>query len=405
MRVTKPLLAWSLYDWASSPVPTLHATFIFSVFFTTAVMPEGGSVAWAWMTSATAFLLAVAAPVLGRMADQRGSAKSFLGLMVFLGAGATALLWFVEPDPSFAMMALVLSAISIFAMEISFVFYNALLPSVSKPDGYGRASGLAWGIGYAGAIIALVAVLVLFVMPDAPAFGIGTEKAAHIRITMCFAALWLVIFAVPLFLFVRAPDPRPTPAPLLGQVRASFAIAMKIPDMPRFLVARMLFADGLVTLFAFGGIYAAIVFGFSQTMVLVFGIVLNITAGIGAAFGGFADDRFGSIRVMRVSLVALAVLGTMAILAPNETVFWIAGAILGLFIGPLQSSARVYVAHKAPAEHRASMFGLLMLSGKATSFIGPLLYGIAVTATGSERAGMAIVIILMIGGYLMMPRR
>lgn len=405
MRVTKPLLAWSLYDWASSPVPTLHATFIFSVFFTTAVMPEGGSVAWAWMTSATAFLLAVAAPVLGRMADQRGSAKSFLGLMVFLGAGATALLWFVEPDPSFAMMALLLSAISIFAMEISFVFYNALLPSVSKPDGYGRASGLAWGIGYAGAIIALVAVLVLFVMPDAPAFGIGTEKAAHIRITMCFAALWLVIFAVPLFLFVRAPDPRPTPAPLLGQVRASFAIAMKIPDMPRFLVARMLFADGLVTLFAFGGIYAAIVFGFSQTMVLVFGIVLNITAGIGAAFGGFADDRFGSIRVMRVSLVALAVLGTMAILAPNETVFWIAGAILGLFIGPLQSSARVYVAHKAPAEHRASMFGLLMLSGKATSFIGPLLYGIAVTTTGSERSGMAIVIILMIGGYLMMPRR
>ena len=405
MRVTKPLLAWSLYDWASSPVPTLHATFIFSVFFTTAVMPEGGSVAWAWMTSATALLLAVAAPVLGRMADQRGSAKSFLGLMVLLGAGATALLWVVEPDPSFAMMALLLSAISIFAMEISFVFYNALLPSVSKPEGYGRASGLAWGIGYAGAIIALVAVLVLFVMPDAPAFGIGTEKAAHIRITMCFAALWLVIFAVPLFLFVRAPDPRPTPAPLLGQVRASFAIAMKIPDMPRFLVARMLFADGLVTLFAFGGIYAAIVFGFSQTMVLVFGIVLNITAGIGAAFGGFADDRFGSVRVMRVSLVALAALGTLAILAPNETIFWIAGAMLGLFIGPLQSSARVYVAHKAPAEHRASMFGLLMLSGKATSFIGPLLYGIAVAATGTERAGMAIVIILIVGGYLMMPRQ
>ena len=87
--------------------------------------------------------------------------------------------------------------------------------------------------------------------------------------------------------------------------------------MPRFLIARMLFADGLVTLFAFGGIYAAKVFGFSQTMVLVFAIILNITAGIGAAFGGFADDRFGSTRVMRVSLVALSILGTIAILAPN----------------------------------------------------------------------------------------
>ena len=405
MRLTKPLLAWSLYDWASSPVPTLHATFIFSVFFTTAVMPEGGSVAWAWMTAATAFLLAIAAPVFGRMADQRGNAKSFLGLMVLLGGGATAMLWFVKPDPSFAMMALLLSALSIFAMEISFVFYNALLPSVSQPEGYGRASGLAWGVGYAGAIIALLMVLVLFVMPDTPAFGIGKEQAAHIRITMCFAALWLVIFAAPLFLFVRSPSPQPRKDPFITQLRDSIAIAMRIPDMPRFLIARMLFADGLVTLFAFGGIYAAKVFGFSQTMVLVFAIILNITAGIGAAFGGFADDRFGSTRVMRVSLVALSILGTIAILAPNEVVFWAAGAALGLFVGPLQSSARVYVAHKAPPEHRASMFGLLMLSGKATSFIGPLLYGIAVAATGTERAGMSIVIVLMVAGYFLMPRR
>jgi UMF1 family MFS transporter len=99
MRLKTPLLSWSLYDWASSPVPTLHATFIFSVFFTTAVMPEGGSVAWAWMTSAAALLVAIAAPILGRLADQRGSAKTFLGLATILGAAATALLWFIEPDP------------------------------------------------------------------------------------------------------------------------------------------------------------------------------------------------------------------------------------------------------------------------------------------------------------------
>ena len=180
---------------------------------------------------------------------------------------------------------------------------------------------------------------------------------------------------------------------------------MQIPDMPRFLLARMLFADGLVTLFAFGGIYAAKVFGFTQTLVLVFAIVLNITAGIGAAFGGYADDRLGSVRVMRICLIALTCLGTVAVLAPNQPVFWAAGAALGLFIGPLQSSARVYVARKAPAEQRASMFGLLMLSGKATSFIGPLLYGTLVAITGNERAGMVIVILLMISGFLAMPRR
>ena len=192
MRLTRPLIAWSLYDWASSPVPTLHTTFIFSVFFATAVMPEGGTVAWAWMTSASALLIALAAPFLGRLADGRGAAKRYLAMATLIGALATAGLWLVRPDPSFAMLALTLSALSILAMELSFVFYNAMLPVVAGPREYGRASGLAWGLGYVGAIMALVLVLVLFVLPDIPAFGIGTDEAAHIRITMIFAALWLV---------------------------------------------------------------------------------------------------------------------------------------------------------------------------------------------------------------------
>ena len=405
MRPSRRLIAWSLYDWASSPVPTLHATFIFSVFFTTAVMPEGGTAAWAWMTAGTALAVAVAAPCLGRFADGRGAVRLCLALATAIGALATAGLWFVEPAASWAMLALGLSAASIFAMEISFVFYNAMLPSVAREDEYGRASGLAWGLGYAGAIIALALVLLLFVMPDRPALGIGTEKAAHIRITMCFAALWLCVFAVPLFIYVPPPPAAPSRAPFLASLKHSFRIAMTIPGMARFLIARMLFADGLVTLFAFGGIYAATVFGFSQTMVLVFGIVLNITAGIGAALGGLADDRFGSVPVMRWCLLALAALGMVAILAPAEAVFWAAGATLGLFIGPLQSSSRAWVARRAPPDQRASLFGLMMFSGKATSFVGPLLYGILVTATGSDRAGMAIVILLLLAGWVVMPRR
>ena len=405
MRMTRQLLSWSLYDWASSPVPTLHTTFIFSVFFTTAVMPEGGSVAWAWMTAATALVIAVAAPVLGRMADARGAIKRCLFYATIVGAAATAGLWFVEPDPGFAMLALGLSALSILAMELSFVFYNAMLPSVAGPAEYGRASGLAWGIGYVGAIFALVMVLLLFVMPEEPAFGIGREGAGHIRITMIFAALWLCLFAAPLFLVVRTPEPVPDRAPLGAQLRASLKTAMGIPGMPRFLLARMLFADGLVTLFAFGGIYAATVFGFSQTKVLIFGIILNITAGLGAGFGGFADDRMGSIRVMRLCLAALAGLGLVAILAPSEAVFWAAGACLGIFIGPLQSSARAWVARAAPPSQRASLFGLMMFSGKATSFVGPLLYGVLVAATGNERAGMTVVIAMLLASLLVMPRR
>ena len=405
MRLSRRLIAWSLYDWASSPVPTLHATFIFSVYFTTAVMPEGGTAAWAWMTSASALAVAAAAPFLGRFADVRGALRLCLALATVIGALATASLWFVEPATSFAMLALGLSALSIFAMEISFVFYNAMLPSVAREGEYGRASGLAWGLGYAGAIIALVIVLLLFVLPDKPAFGVSADGAGHIRITMCFAALWLCLFAVPLFIYVPSPPATPSREPFLASLRHSLRLAMSIPGMARFLVARMLFADGLVTLFAFGGIYAATVFGFSQTMVLVFGIILNVTAGIGAALGGVADDRFGSMRVMRGCLLALAALGLVAILAPGEAVFWAAGATLGLFIGPLQSSARAWVARRAPPDQRASLFGLMMFSGKATSFVGPFIYGVLVTSTGSDRAGMAVVILLLLAGWVTMPRR
>ena len=168
--------AWALYDWASSPVPTLHATFIFSVYFATTVMPEGGSAAWAWMTSAAALAVAIMAPLAGRIADRFNASKALLGLVTLGGVIATAALWIIEPDSSFAMTALILSAISIFMMEISFVFYNALLPNVARPDAYGRVSGMAWGLGYAGAIGALAIVLMVFVMPEQAPFGL--DKAA-----------------------------------------------------------------------------------------------------------------------------------------------------------------------------------------------------------------------------------
>ena len=129
-RNLKTVLSWGLYDWASSPVPTLHATFIFSVYFATVVMPDGGSVAWAWMTSAAALAVAIAAPFLGKLADRHGASKRLLAVATISGVIATGALWFVEPDQSFVVMAIILSTISIFMMEISFVFYNALLPGI-----------------------------------------------------------------------------------------------------------------------------------------------------------------------------------------------------------------------------------------------------------------------------------
>ena len=401
----KASFAWALYDWASSPVPTLHATFVFAVYFTTSLAPENGTLLWSQMTGATAFLVALASPFAGRFADSRGLIKQSLTLSLSLGAIAVMGLWFAAPDAQFVIFALVISAISIFMMEISFVFYNALLVHIVPPAKMGRLSGIAWGTGYVGAVVALALALAIFIMPETAPFGLDKSQAEHVRATMIFAGLWALIFSLPLFLFVPKPAPTPVKGRFLDEMADAIRTARAIPDMIRFLLARMLFNDGLVTLFALGGIFAAKVFGFTQTEILLFAISLNISAGLGAIFGGWADDRLGSLRTIRLSLYGLILFGGMAILAPTKELFWVATLCLGIFVGPSQSASRSYVARRAPDENKASLFGLYMVSGKATSFVGPLIYGWLVLATGHERAGMAIVILLTLAGLLLLPKR
>ena len=162
----KSQIGWVLYDWASSPVPTLHATFIFAVYFTTVIMPDGGSVVWAYMTSITAFTIALIAPLLGSYADSTGKFKELILLFIALGSIATGLLWFAQPNEAFISYAIILSAISIFFLESSFIFYNAILGKMIQRDHIGSLSGLAWGGGYIGSVIALIVVLVVFIMPE-----------------------------------------------------------------------------------------------------------------------------------------------------------------------------------------------------------------------------------------------
>ena len=398
-------LSWVLYDWASSPVPTLHATFVFSVYFTTVIAPENGSLYWAQMTALSAFLLAVAAPVMGRVADTKGVLKQGLIATTLAAALATAALWFIQPSPAFILPALLLSGLAIFLSEAAFLFYNGLLPSVADKQDYGRLSGLGWGTGYFGAIAALVLVLVLFILPDQPVTGTKNQLGGPVQLTMLFAGAWLVFFSLPLFIFAPWPPARPLSGSLSAQLLSSLKQAAAIPGMKRFLLARMAFTDGLVTLFAFGGIYAAKVFAFSQTEILIFAIALNITAGIGAVLAGPLTDRLGPSSVLRLSLMCLTGLGLVAVLAPDRQIFWAAGLALGVFIGPCQSAARVWMARRVPPEHTTSLFGLFAFSGKVTSFVGPLCYGWLVLATGNERSGMPVVIVLLITGYLLLPPR
>ena len=196
------VIGYALYDWACSPVPTLHATFIFAVYFTTQVAPENGTAYWGYMTALASLSVAIIAPFLGGLADAKSIRKLMLLIFTLIGGLSTLLLWNILPQSSFMMQALIVSFISIFAMELTFVFYNSLLTSVAKPNQIGFVSGISWGFGYFGAIACLMLALFIFIQAKEPPFGLSWNDAGPVRATMILAGIWLFIFSIPAFLFI-----------------------------------------------------------------------------------------------------------------------------------------------------------------------------------------------------------
>jgi len=413
MADRKAIFAWCLYDWANSAYPTVVTTFVFGAYVTKAVAatPESGTTAWGYTVGAAGLSVALAGPVLGAVADQGGRRKPWLAAFTAGGVLATSLLWFTQPDPAFLPWALAFVALSSVAFEFGMVFYNAMLPDLVGPERIGRVSGWGWGLGYAGGLACLVIALFGFVLADNPLFGVSTEAAGHVRAVTLLAAAWFGLFALPLFAFT--PD---RPAVTLGALpaiseglatlRATLRHIGSYAAIARFLVARMFYADGLVTLFAFGGIYAAGTFGMPFEEVMLFGIALNVTAGLGAFVFAWADDRLGAKPVIAVALISLIVLGGAALLVTSKVLFWVIGMALGVFVGPAQAASRSLMARLAPPEMRTEMFGLYALSGKATAFLGPIAFGFATDLFGSQRAGMAtILVFLTVGLVLLLPVR
>ena len=401
----KPTISYALFDAGNSALGAIHSTFIFAVYFVTSVAPENGTAYWGYMTAMAAIFVALVSPVLGGIADSKAIRKFFLFLVTAIAATSTMFLWFVKPDASFLFLAIILSFLTIAFSELMFVFYNALLPSVASKNLIGRVSGWSWGVGYWGAIIALSIALFLFIKPEIAPFGLNKNNAEHVRATMVLVGLWMIFFSLPLFVFVKETAPATKINSSIKILKQGWLEIKKIPGLRRFLIARLFYTDGLTVVFAFAGIYAAKVFGFSNELVLMFAIAVNFTCGIGAFVGGWVDDKFGSFLTIRISLFFLTIFGIGVLIAPSGFWFWVLALIVGLFIGPVQSASRSLISHKVPPKHRAQIFGFSMLSGKITSFLGPTLYASIVLWTNNERLGMVTAVIFFIIGLVVLGNR
>ena len=402
------IASWCLFDWANSAFTTLVVTFIYATYFTKAIAPDEvtGTALWSRAVGISAIVIALLSPVLGAAADKGGKRKRYLAMTTAAAVVATTLLAFVRPGmPNAIPLALGLFVVANVGFEVGMVFYNSFLPTIASPGRIGRVSGYGWGVGYVGGLICMVLALVGFVRPETPWFGITRADGFNVRATNLLVAGWFAVFSLPLFFMVKE---RPVTgarfdlAGTLRELKDTVQHIRRYGEIVKFLLAHLIYNDGLVTVFAFGGIYAAGTFNMPLDEVILFGIVLNVVAGLGALAFGFVDDKLGGRKTVLITLVALAAATLVGVLAPSKAWLWVSGILIGVFGGPNQAASRSLMARLAPVRHQTEFFGFFQLSGKITSFMGPIALGTAAQLAGSQRAGIATVIAFFVAGGLLL---
>ena len=403
------MIGWAMFDWANSAFTTLIITFVFAAYFSQGIVGDNirGQALWGYVAGFSSLLVAILSPILGAIADSGGPRKRWIFVFTVMCVVATALLWFAKPTSDAIPLAMILVVIASVGFEFGIVFNNAMLGDLAPPDRIGRWSGWAWGSGYFGGLVALVVMLVGFVQTETPWFGIGKEEAANIRVVGPLVAIWFAIFVIPFFVFT--PDRPASAEPTGALIRKGFrdlghtlGNLRQHGNVVRFMMARMLYNDGVVTIFAIGGVYAAGRFGMATSELIQFGILLNVTAGLGAFGFAWIDDWQGSKKAIAFAIIGLIVAVTGAVSAPTVNWFWGFGAVLGIFVGPVQAASRSFMTHLAPPELRTEFFGLYALSGKATAFFGPVAVALVTTASGSQSIGVATLIIFFVAGLALL---
>jgi UMF1 family MFS transporter len=409
----RQVLAWGLWDWGSAAYNAVITSFVFGPYVVRGVVGDtrpGGLSGNTWLgisTAAAGLVIALIAPVTGQRADASGHRKRSLAIWTGLVVAVMLAMFSIKNEPAYLWAALVLLAAGSVFAEFAGVSYNAMLPQVSTPATIGRVSGFGWSMGYFGGIFLLLICYVGFIAPEVGWFGATAEGGLKFRLIAVFAAAWFAVFALPVLFAVPEKPPGPK------QRRVSFFASYKIlvrdvvelwrveRNALTFLIASALYRDGLSGVFTFGAILAVSVYGMAQDTVLIFGVVANIVAALGAVVMGLVEDRIGPKKVILISLVGLISTSTILLFAQGVTMFWIFGLILCLWVGPAQSSSRAFLARMAPVGREGQMFGLYATTGRAASFLAPGLFALF-SGLFSDRAGIVgIALVLLAGGVIL----
>ena len=433
---------WMLFDWAAQPFFTVIITFIFGPYFVSRLTddPAHGQAMWGYTLTISGIVIAVLSPVLGSIADQTGARKPWIAFFAVIKIVSLAMLWFAVPGSSliYPFIFIILASI---AAEFSIVFNDSIMPRLVGEKEIGRISNMAWGLGYLGGMIVLIAVVALLAgRPESgktilgidPLFGLDPATGADARVTGPISALWYLVFILPMFLFT--PDAQKAAMPAMTAVRSGISeLRATIGELRhrsgilRFLIARMIFQDGVNGLLALGGTFAASMFAWQTVELGVYGIILNVVAIGGCLYASRLDAKLGSKVIVTASLICLTI-ATLGIVStgPGYTLFGLLplpatdsgglfgtaaekayivfGLLVGIAFGPVQASSRSYMARSVSPEEAGRYFGIYALSGRATTFLAPAAVATVTLMTGSARIGMMALVVFLAVGLLILIR-
>ncbi len=435
--------SWILFDWAGQPFYTLVATFLFAPYFVEHFIGDQvkGQAYWLYASGCAGLIIAFLSPVLGSISDATGRRKPWIFLFVIIQTAAMCMLWYAKPGDMSAFWIVILGfVIATVCAEFVIVFTNAMMPDLVHKDHMGRLSGTAYAVGYLGGVVALIIMSGFIIAGNVetgktvlgmdPIINLDASQREGDRFSGPFSAIWLVVFSLPFFLFT--PDGKGKKVALgkavssgLSELAKTFHSLRNYRNIMIFLIARLLYVDGLAAILYVGAIYASSLFSWGTLEQGLFGIFLAVTGTLGAFLGGRFDDKIGPKRVIMLGLVGLLI-ATIGIISVDKThilfvievaektkgsapfssvaeqVYLCFAFLIGIVFGPIYSSSRTLMARLAPEDKRTEFFGFFAFSGKVTSFMAPVLIAFITEFSQSQRIGIATTIAFLVGGFILM---
>ena len=438
----KRVWGWMFFDWAQQPYATLGLTFIFAPYFSSVAeeyylqqnmdvetAEQNATLLWSNSQVIAGLFIALTAPFLGAWAGATGRKLPWFYCLTVVSVVSSAALWFLLPDGNGLFLTLIAFWVGFVAAEAAFNLNNSILPTLSDVEKTGRISGSATAFGYWGGVISLVVMLLLFAEDDKgltllgnpPALGLDGEAREGTRLVGPFIAIWFAVFMIPYFVWVREPSvpkaSRTTFKAAMARLRANISGVMKSRSCASFLLGSMFYRDALFGVYAFGGIYAEKVLEWNIIQIGTFGVVAAVSAAILSFVGALADQRFGPKPVI-VTCCWLLILVSSIVVGMNrdalfgipfpegsslpDTIMFVCGGVIGGAGGALYSASRSMMVLHCSEENATEAFGLFALTGKATTFLTPMLISLLTYLLSSFQLAFISVIFLFLLGLILL---